>query len=490
MPVNRSTMNVLRIWGAVALGLAIARPGSAQLLLDRLVNGSIPAAVELTSVRLDGMGGFQTAVKDENRQINLWDFSRNPAGFGDDRDSWSAEILYGHNESNDNNDYLRGDDLKQNEMGLQFGTHHPKRMGLGGFVNYGKAESQTFPDQGNDLELAGWGVMGNKYLAKNISLGLLFSMRGEKSDALSTDIYDISHDGNTLRGGGGLSWMAVRGLTFAGYAEYSSVSRDGESRSGAHTDTFTWDRSGWIWSAEAFVDRGRVQGALDYRESNQDGREEGDLSWSQRFPFNPTDESYNQTTVTFSEVLGDQEFRTRWNVDVVPRVLNLSAAYAWLGQDVSVVTNPNRIGSLPATDRSASFNTLILGGSWTTVGSRLLLGGEYQTGSKEVTEASTGVLLEKLDDWLLRVGGEYLIGESFVGRLGMIQHNESYSGISPEERTFDSTFLTVGLGIIPEGGIWQLDLAYQPEIRSQIDPDLPGVERDRSRFAAFVRYLF
>jgi len=483
-------MKQLGIWGAVAMGLSLAQPGNAQLLLDRLVTGSIPAALELTSVRLEGMGGFQTAVKDENRQINLWDFSRNPAGFGDDRDSWSAEILYDHNESNNNNNYLRGDDLKQNEMGLQFGIHRPQRMGLGGFVNYSKAESQTFPDQGDDLELAGWGIMGNKYLARNVSLGLIFGMRGEKTDALSRDIYDISHDGSTIRGGGGLSWMAVKGLTFAGYAEYSSASRDGESRSGTHTDLFAWSRSGWIWSAEAYVDRGRVQGALDYRQSNQDGREEGDLSWSERFPFNPTDESHSETTVTFSEVLGDKEFRTRWNVDLVPRVVNLSAAYAWLSQDITVMTNPNRIGSLPATDTNASFNTIIVGGSWTTAARRLLLAGEFQAGSKEITETATGAVREKLDDQLLRVGGEYLIGEAFVGRLGAIQQNESYTGSPLGDRSFDTTFLTVGLGIVPEGGIWQLDLAYQPEIRSQVDPELPGVDRNRSRFSAFVRYLF
>jgi len=491
MPVRGDlTMKQLKILPLVALGLLLARSGSAQLLLDRLVTGSIPAAVELTSVRLDGMGNFQTAVRDENRQINLWDFSRNPAGFGDDRDSWSGEFIYDHNESNSNNDYLRADDLKGNDIGMQFGYHRPSRMGLGGFVTYNKTSAQSFPDVGTNLEVAGWGVMGNKYLMKNLSVGVLFSMRGEQNDALSGAIYDISHKGSTIRGGGGVAWTALQGLTFAGYGEYNSISRDGTSANGAHSDNFTWDRSGWIWSGEAFLDRGRLKGALDYRESNLDGREEADLSWSERFPFNPTDGSYSQTTPTFSEVLGEKEFRTRWRLDVVPRTVDLSFAYAHLKQNLDVTANPNRIGSLPQRTTDATYRTYIVGGSWTTLQSRLLLAAEYENGSKEVTDTTTETNRENLDNWVVRAGGEYLIFESLAGRLGVIQENDAYTQSLLGDRTFKSTFLAIGIGVVPEGGIWQLDLAYQPEIRSKVDPELPGVNRDRSRFSAGVRYLF
>lgn len=484
-------MKHLTILTATVLGLTAATPGRAQLLLDRLVTGSIPAAFELTSVRLDGMGDFQISVKDENRQINLWDFSRNPAGFGDDRDSWSGEFIYAHDESNDNNNYLRGDDLKQNSLGMQFGFHRPLKMGLGGFVNYGKTSAQSFPDQGTDLELAGWGIMGNKYIMRNLSVGLLFSMRGEKTDALSDAIYDLSHDGNTIRGGGGVAWTAVQGVTFAGYTEYNTFSRDGQSLDGAHSDNFTWDRSGWLWSVEAFVDRGRVQGAIDYRQSSGDGREEGTLSWSERFPFNPTDDPYRETTVTFSENLSDKEFRTRWRLDVMPRTLSLSLGYARLDQDWDVAANPNRIGSLPDLTVDASYKTWIVGGSWTTLHSRLLVAGEYESGSRELTNTTTETTHEKLDDWAIRLGGEYLIGEALAGRLGIVQSKDSYSERTLlENRTFEYTYLNIGIGLVPEGGIWQLDLAYQPEIRSKIDPELPGVDRNRSRFAAGVRYLF
>jgi hypothetical protein len=49
--------------------------------------------------------------------------------------------------------------------------------------------------------------------------------------------------------------------------------------------------------------------------------------------------------------------------------------------------------------------------------------------------------------------------------------------------SFGSWRLATGLGYIPRGGIWQLDVAYDITLDSAQDEDL-------SHFAAYVRYLF
>ena len=495
----------LSLLAVALLGATWAIPASGQLLIDRLFNPTSPANLEIVSVRLFGMGGFTVSVRDENRQINLWDYSRNPAGFGDDRDSWSAEVLYDHNESNLNSEFFEGDDLRRNDIGLLFGYYRPKRMGLGGFIGYAKAQAQTFPAQKTTAEVSGFGLVGNAYPLKTVSLGVMYSFRGSDNDALSRSIYDIAHQGDKHRATGAASWMPVRGIALAGQLEYVGITRTGESVSSVHNDVFEWKQNGLQYSLEGFVDRGRLQGAVTYRSQNLDGREDATLSWSERFNFNPTNDPHKETTTTFDETRGADEFRTRWNLDVVPGIANIGVEYVDTSGEVEVNTNPNRIGSLgslPARRQDLDGWEVAVGGSFVTAGRRLLLAAEWTGGSSKLAEAAEiGEFSVKKDEWLIRGGSEYLLGETIAGRLGVIYRVEDWVTTELGAFTYDATTLAAGIGVVPSGGIWQFDLAYQFDLRDNVkvdatqpdgsvaSTDIP-IDTNRSRFAAMVRYLF
>ena len=69
-----------------------AGAASAQLLVnERMFLQPTRVLFGPGTVRLDGMGGFEAAVSDENYELDAYDFSHNPAGLGDDRDSWSID---------------------------------------------------------------------------------------------------------------------------------------------------------------------------------------------------------------------------------------------------------------------------------------------------------------------------------------------------------------------------------------------------------------
>jgi hypothetical protein len=58
-----------------------------------------------------------------------------------------------------------------------------------------------------------------------------------------------------------------------------------------------------------------------------------------------------------------------------------------------------------------------------------------------------------------------------------------YAEQSAMSGSFGSWRVSTGLGVVPRGGIWQIDLAYDATLDSDQDEDL-------SHFAAYVRYLF
>ena len=51
------------------------------------------------------------------------------------------------------------------------------------------------------------------------------------------------------------------------------------------------------------------------------------------------------------------------------------------------------------------------------------------------------------------------------------------------EENLNTGRLAVGVGLVPTGAIWQFDVAYEVNVQSDINTD-------RSRFSAYLRYLF
>jgi hypothetical protein len=164
--------------------------------------------------------------------------------------------------------------------------------------------------------------------------------------------------------------------------------------------------------------------------------------------------------------------------------VNVSFAYVSGDGEFTVVTNPNALGSLPAGTVTSSHSAAIGGASVVVLDHRLLLAGELKTSSSEVGFGDRDTSrLSKRDLFVVRGGGEYLLGENVVGRFGLNQSWESFTFDGAESEDFATTNVAVGLGLLPAGAIWQLDLAYDVNVSSDLDTDW-------SRFSAYLKYLF
>lgn len=469
---------------AGALLLLGALPAGAQLVFDRLA--LLPARVETNegTVRLDGMGGFETAVVDENNELNLYDFSRNPAGYGDDRDSWTIDLRYSHQELLERDPTLPRNDLRLNNGAFLLGYHAPGKLGVGGKINFAQVQARDATAARQKYDVVGLNLTISKYLFKWLAAGVAVTQDDEAEDVFSRKIYNISHDSKVVRGGAGVGLHFIRGVTLGFRGEVISNKIDGASRSSTHTDTFDWKRPGGLWSVHGAVNRGRLHGALDYTRQDVEGEETVDISWSERFVYNPIDVDYTARLTTFTEDRTDKELRTRWRLEVIPHRLNVSAAYLKGDGDFTVVTNPNALGSLSPGTVTSSSRAAIAGASMVLADRRLLVAGEIKSASSEAGfESRDESSQSKRDEFLVRGGCEYLLGETFVGRLGLSQGWESFTVDGAKSDDYATTNVAVGLGLLPAGAIWQLDLAYDVTVSSDL-------ETDWSRFSAYVKYLF
>ena len=296
------------------------------------------------------------------------------------------------------------------------------------------------------------------------------------------------------RGSLGLAWHLFDGITVGARGDILSTQVDGVSESSRHKDLFDWKRPGYLGSAHLFVDRGRLQGVVDYTAQGLEGAEKVNISWSQRFVFNPGPTEVAVETDTFSEDRSNSVVSTRWMLDVIPRTLSFSLAAAASDQDYTIVTNPNAIGSLTQGDVDGSGTALLGGFSYVGFQKRLLLAAEATMVSSDTEDRTPDLPIKnELDELTLRIGGEYLIGETLAGRLGFTrtsstmrflqQDASSGSFRETESNDFDTDILSVGIGLVPKGAIWQFDIAYDVIIRSTLDTD-------DERFSAYLRHLF
>jgi|GEM_PF-1196852 len=486
------------LWPAVVLSLIVlgqAAPLRAQLASDRLARFPTPLNQGTGRVRLSGMGGFDVAVPDENNEINVLDYSGNPAGFSEDRDSWTIDLRYSHAEFEEGTTSPASTDVKVNDGAFILGYHMPHRYGFGGKIDYAEAKTLDMFSTTNQYNLVGLELVTNYYLLKKLSLGLQGGYSSEKQDLSTTQFYSIEHEGHEPHIGGGAAFEALAGVTLGIRADAFPSKIDGTSASSTHQDHFTWERPSNDWSAHVFVNRGRLDLGIDYDQLKVEGKESVRLSWSERFLYNPTPEDYIGEADTFSEDRSTKTFRTRGTLHVIPGRLNVSAAFGKIDGDFAVITTPNTLGSLERGDASTSATEFLAGGSYTFLDDRLMVAGEVKVRSSDFDNtAETSARSVSEDDLVLRLGGEYLVGEKVAARAGIVRGKEDLTtttydqdGIAsrpPDQNgSFNSWRVATGLGVIPWGAIWQLDLAYEITLQSDQKEDL-------SHFAAYIRYLF
>ncbi|NNF07580.1 MAG: hypothetical protein HKN21_12530, partial [Candidatus Eisenbacteria bacterium] len=319
---NRTFLKSLGVVLVAASAVSVmALPASAQQLsAERLFLLAPQVTSGSGTIRLDGMGGFETAVPDENLEISMWDFGNNPAGFSQDRDSWNLEFRYGHAEFAERDRRLSGNDLSINDGTVRGGFYSRDKIGVGAQLDYAEVSTNSFSRVADSFRLSGFRVDGNTYLSEKLSLGARIGLSAENQEEFSSSVYRINHDNTSLRGGLGVSYDLVEGVKVGARGELIGTTVDGQSRGPFHTDNFDWSRPGGLVAVHGFLSRGRLQGGVDFTNQEINGEESVRISWSERFIFNPTPDELSTNLDTFTEKRTNEQLRTRWRLSINPRL--------------------------------------------------------------------------------------------------------------------------------------------------------------------------
>lgn len=479
---------------APALGLLLVSGAvRAELLEERLATEALSIVTGIGTARPDGMG-LRLAVFDENNEPNLLDLGGNPAGLLSDRDAWSIDTRWTHQERYEADPRARGLNYLGNSYEAFAGLRHEGHLGIGGGFEYldGRLRDRQNPTTGF--------TQGTLRLVYNqnfgrINSGLEFRYGTESEDVRnSTQVYLIEHKTSTYLGIAGVSYQLHDYVTVAGRGVLDRTTIDGVARSDQFEDDFAWDRPSGAAEAQVFVNHPRLDGGFILGTRQGAGEENLDAAWSPLFRFNPGNYFVRFQSRTFTEDRSTDYFRTRWQLKAIPGRLGLAAQARHDASDYTVTSEPVVLGSRDARDQSLSRSEFGAGGHMLFLNQRLLVGAELFHGSMNLEDRDilTGYT-EKTTVNALSAGAELLVLENLALRSGWGIRAEKHDDtlvdqaapdyLARSQGTFDETTASIGFGYIPRGGILQIDAAYTVGVSSDLDVS-------QNRLSLYTRLLF
>ncbi len=455
------------------------------------------------SLRLGAMGGLRLVVPDENNELNLSDFGGNLAGLLGDRRGWSVEGWGGRNNSYvDRNAIYHGDAVRQRDRldleggGLDVVYRREAERALGmtifwhGFdarQRYGANTRVSGPDSRFFVNQA----------VGPLTFAVGASTASDKEDVVSEDIFNIAHTSKTRRLSVAAAWDLGRGgMSLGAQVDADRVRIEGRSAdpSGFHGDTFEWRRP--ALSTRVSLTRpegaGRFAFGVNAGRLSREGTEEASISWSDRFPRNPSRVNFALTIPSFSEE------EKGWNTDgrLSYRLasglrLGGECSYQKFESQVTESANSNFVGS--RSEQDGEYTTWRLGGG---IGTTLLRDGRLRAGlegavvgGKSDVTLPRQTLEQKTRGYEARIGGEYLFAREVAVRAGYQRLSMDYAVDEPASLGL-SNGLTFGLGYLPRGGLVALDTYVRIWKET---PDVPGETNRRAALRdlqASVRFLF
>jgi len=481
-----------RWWMAAALSLLCGGSAWAQYLDYAVGQRAHFEPGSRVTARLMGMGGLAAVIEDENNELNLIDFGRNLAGIADDRDGWSVEG-WGRR-SRDVDEYRimgQGDRYRYRVSRERSGIDAAWR---GGGKTYGLT---VLWDRLKTADPAGDGTNVRGPSVSAYAGGVLGPVRwGAGIGGWTDDQFYPLQIAHAATG-----WVYSLGLaadpgawTIGAQLAVDDVSIDGESKDpeGYHRDEYTWSRPATSLRLSLLRERSARLGlGLNCTFLRREGIEEASISWSDRYPYNPSDRGFTTTVPTFEEeesgLLLEGRMRYRWTDALQSALFSTLETFDVKVEDSA---NTNFPGSLRAEDSD--------GWIWTGgggMGCRLLGGrahagveGLYTQGNLESIEEGVSTST----DWRVveaRAGVEVL----FRSRLAL--RGGGTFGVRDEDvdapsNLYNIRSLTIGLGYIPLGGTIVLDGAlvwgwWKPDYEASIE-----AERETTAAAVSARFLF
>lgn len=494
-------------WVVVAVLLAAllvlpSMAGAQYLTFDAARRGQeIPEA--RPSLRLDAMGGLYLVVPDENNELNLSDFGGNLAGVLSDRRGWSVESWLGRNNSYvDRNTAYLGQDVRQRSRfdlergGLDVVYRRERRSALGmtlfwhGYdarLTYGPNSRVTGPD--------------SRFFASRVfgplttALGL--ATASDREALVASDIFNIRHTSQTRRVMIAAAWDLKRyGVSVGAQVDADRVRIDGVSAdpSGFHSDRFDWRRPATQMRLTLVRPEGvgRLAFGVNVGRLRREGTEEAEISWSDRFPWNPSRVNYSVVVPSFTETERgwNAEGRASWRFT---RRLQLSGQglYRKLDSQVTESANSNFAGSRNEEDAKATAWRVGAGlGASMLRDSRLRLGVEgFADGGKLDSVRPRQSVVQKKKGYEVRAGAEYLFARDLVVRAGYQRHSQDYAVGEPSSLGL-SNGLALGFGYVPRGGLIAFDTALRVWKESPKMAGAANQEAAARDLAMSVRFLF
>ena len=483
-----------RIFVAPVVGLLLAAaPAAGQILQNRLATEALSVVSGVGTSRLDGMG-LRLAAADENNEANLFDLGDNPAGLLADRDAWSLDTRWTHQERYESDPRTRGFNYNGNTYSAFAGFRHAGRLAIGGGYEFLDGRLR---DRSNPITRFSQNTLRMVYNQNfgRLDAGLELRVGSESEDVRNAhQDYLIEHKTSAMIGIAGAAYHLHDYVTVAARGALDRSSVDGVSRSDQHEDDLAWDRPSGSAEAQLFVSHPRLDGGLVFGREKGAGEEILSAAWSPLFRFNPTNYFVRFESRTFTDEHTTDYFRTKWEARLIPDRVGLAASFRRGASDYMVRSDPVVVGSREASDQSLTQSEFGLGGHMLFLNQRLMLGAEYFRGGQKLEDRNilTGYT-EETSTNSLNLGGEYLMLENLAARAGWglrTQKNDDglVAGPAPDYRarpqgTFDETTASVGLGYIPRGGILQVDAAWTVGLASDLDVS-------QNRVSLYARLLF
>ena len=454
------------------------------------------------SLRLDAMGGLYLVIPDENNELNLSDFGGNLAGVLRDRGGSSVESWYGRNNSYvDLNTAYQGQDVRQRSRldleggGLDVVYRREAQRALGmtlfwrGYdarLTYGPDSRVTGPDSR---------VFINQVIGP-VTAAVGVATASDNEALVSPDIFAIRHTSQTRRLTVAAAWdPRLAGMSVGAQVDVDRVRIDGTSAdpAGFHGDRFDWRRP----ATQMRLTLVRPEGlgplafGVNVGRLRRHGTEEATISWSDRFPMNPSRVNYASRIPSFTETEHgwDAEGRALWRF---ARHLRLGGEGLYRKLDSRVTAaNSNFAGS--RSQEIAKVTAWRVGAGLSAVllpDDRLRAGVETAVDGGQLDSARPREsLTQTTRGYEARTGAEYLFARDLVVRAGYQWRSQDHAVGEPASLGL-SNGLTFGLGYVPRGGLVALDTSLWVWRER---PDVPGAanrEAAARDLAISARFLF
>lgn len=481
-------------WIAVlALSCAVSGAGWAQSVDYLAQEAGLALDRTPASARLEGMGGLTIAVADEGRELNLSDYGRNLAGWLPDRegrrsDLWFRSIDRAVDVRNERNVRTRTRTGLVETGAIASWSSGSKRL-LGAEYAYERLETAVERGERSRDRGPQWGGFGNQRLGPLV-VGGAVHFSSDAQHLTTTNPFGISHDGSGVRYTGALAYF--RGNLAVGAQverQVNTILGYGHEVSRFHEDELTWKRPVGIYSAVAtFSPAALLRGAVRASLLRIDGRQDVDVSWDYRMPDNPGRANYRALVGAFEEEVRGGEIGSRWDADLTGSMrASIDGEIGWTSD--LVTEGVNYKGSRRALDRDRGWTRLV-GGLGYALASGRGRGGVEGSFLRTKTEDRVDGGVEEISERRLevRAGAEYYLRDDIALRAGYARTVDDRDLDAPRTLHTGSA-VTIGLGLMPRGGLFQIDALLR---YGSLAPDYGGApnrEEEATSLGLGARFL-